>query len=97
MPHLGIISNSWNPGNIQSELQRHTPYLGRLALKLLLYPTINGAYTELYAGWSEEAGKEKAGYYGPFGRQVKLRDDLRRSPVQKQFWEWCEKETREYA
>lgn len=95
----GIISNSWNPGNLSSELQRHTPWVGQLMLKILLYPAIYGAYTELYAGWAEEAGKEemKGEYYGPWGRKVRLREDLQKSAEQKRFWEWCEKETKDFA
>lgn len=94
----GIISNSWNPGNLQSELQRHTPWIQAFILKLILYPAVYGAYTELFAGWSEEAGKaEKNGaYIGPWGRFVMLRSDVEQSPETKRFWEWCEKETKAY-
>ena len=94
----GIVSNSWNPGNLKSELQRHGSWIFSLFLVMLLYPAVYGAYTELYAGWSEDAGKEemKGGYFGPWGRPVMLRQDLQDSPMQKQFWEWCEKETKEY-
>lgn len=94
----GIISNAWNPGNLETELQRHTPWWQRIMLKGLLYPMIFGGYTELFAGWSEEAGqKDKGGaYVGPWGRFVMLRKDVDQSPHVKAFWEWCEKETRPY-
>jgi NAD(P)-dependent dehydrogenase (short-subunit alcohol dehydrogenase family) len=95
----GIISNSWNPGNLKSELQRHVPSIGNLILSFLLFPALYGAYTELYAGWAEEAGKQemKGAYYGPWGRPVRLREDLKQSTSQKTFWEWCEKQTKEFA
>lgn len=64
-----IVTNAWNPGNLQSELQRHTPRVQMMATSWMLYPTVYGAYTELYAGWSEEAGKkENSGkYIWPWG------------------------------
>ncbi|KAK5175562.1 short-chain alcohol dehydrogenase [Saxophila tyrrhenica] len=95
----GIVSNSWNPGNLKSELQRHVPSVGTMLMGFMLYQPVYGAYTELYAGWAEEAGKEegKGAYYGPWGRQVKLRDDVRNSSAQKEFLEWCEKETKPFA
>ena len=95
----GIISNSWNPGNLYSELQRHVPWIGQMVLKLLLYPTVYGGYTELYAGWGEDSGKQerKGAYYGPWGRVVRLRADVQDSPVQKEFLAWCEKETKPFA
>lgn len=97
--HDSLISNAWNPGNLSSELQRHTPWIGQRILAFgLLYPTIFGAYTELFAGWSEEAGKpdKKGAYYGPWGRVVRLRADLAESKQQKKFWEWCEQETKQF-
>lgn len=71
----GIVSNSWNPGNLESELQRHQPWIARLILKVMLYAPIYGAYTELFAGWSDEAGRDdkKGAYIGPWGRFVALR------------------------
>lgn len=94
----GIVSNAWNPGNLESELQRHQPWIAGLVLKILLYPAVYGAYTELYAGWAEEAGKDnmKGAYIGPWGRAVMLRKDVDESPHRNQFWKWCEQETRSY-
>lgn len=95
----GIITNSWNPGNLLSELQRHQSAIQAFILRLILYPAVYGAYTELFAGWSEEAGKpEKNGaYIGPWGRFVMLKPDLDTSTEVKRFWEWCEKETKAYV
>lgn len=95
----GVVSNAWNPGNLQSELTRHVPWIGQLVLKVMLYPPVYGGYTELYAGWAEGAGKQemRGAYYGPWGRPVKLRDDLMESVAQKDFLAWCEQETRPFA
>lgn len=95
----GVVSNAWNPGNLTSELQRHQKGIEKMVTKLLVYPTIFGGYTELFAGWSEEAGKpENAGkYIGPWGRFVILREDVRSNKEgQKKIWDWCEKETKNY-
>jgi retinol dehydrogenase 12 len=99
-PSDGIISNSWNPGNLKTELQRHTPAIGQWVLNtFMLFPSIYGAYTELYAGWAEESGKPemKGAYYGPWGRVVRLRADVKNSPNEKKFWEWCEQESKDFA
>ena len=41
---------SFNPGNLRSELTRHASWIQKLALKPILYPVKFGAYTELFAG-----------------------------------------------
>ena len=94
----GVISNSWNPGNLSTELQRHQSWYELLILRWILYPSYFGAYTELFAGWGDDAGKEEKGgaYIGPWGRFVLLRKDIDQSPYGKRFWEWCEKETKPY-
>lgn len=55
-------------------------------------------YTELFAGWSEEAGrKENAGkYVVPWGRFGALRGDVQTSKEGLRLWEWCEKESKPY-
>ncbi len=58
----GIVSVALNPGNLSSELFRTQGAvfntLGRL---FFLYPPVNGAYTELFAGLSPEVTLEKTG------------------------------------
>ena len=96
----GIVSNAWNPGNLDSELMRYYPNLVRNFFRwVLLYPSVYGAYTELWAGWAEQAGREEAkgGYVVPWGRMGKVRADIGESKNAGRFWEWCEKETKEYA
>ncbi|GAB7356520.1 hypothetical protein MBLNU459_g7267t1 [Dothideomycetes sp. NU459] len=102
----GVISNSWNPGNLVTELLRHQTWLAYF-LWPILYAPIFGAYTELFAGWSDEAGKmENNGLYIlPWGRFGGFRTDVGKSIKSEaergtgkaaQVWEWCEKETRQY-
>lgn len=96
--NTGIVSNAWNPGNLLSELQRHQKGLEAAFTKLLVYPAVLGGYTELFAGWSEEAGrKENAGkYVVPWGRFGVLRNDLVTSQEAPKLWAWCEKESQPY-
>ena len=94
-----IVSNSWNPGNLASELARHSPWWMTMFIRLLTYPPVLGAYTELFAGWAEEAGREekKGAYIGPWGRFVMLRQDVdqNRGEAEK-FVAWCEEETKAF-
>lgn len=103
----GIISVSWNPGNLESELQRHmTPFL-RFFMNMLLHPVIFGGYTELYAACSPDITESQSGcYVAPWGRIMTQRADIVAgmkseedggSGVAAKFWDYCDKETSQYA
>jgi retinol dehydrogenase-12 len=69
-----------------------------MLLGVILYPAVNGAYTELFAGLSPEVpGREKGTWVVPFGRIMKLRKDLADGGNCKEFWEWSEAEVARYA
>ena len=92
----GVVSCAWNPGNLDSELMRYYPtWVRRVFRWVLLYPAVYGAYTELWAGWAEEAAGGR--YVVPWGRVGRVRGDLEESANAGRFWEWCEKETRGYV
>ena len=71
-----------------------------------MYRAIFGAYTELYAGWSDDIKIETNGaYIVPWGQVGSLRSDIDKglrteeaggSGTAKKFWEWCEKETKAF-
>jgi len=106
----GIVSVAWNPGNLRSELQRHMS-LGAIGAwifdKTLLYPPVMGAYTELYAACSQDITPAQNGcFVVPWGRIEVLRPDVvagSKTPSEggtgqaEKFWEWCEKETVQFA
>lgn len=94
----GIVSNAWNPGNLASELSRHSTMVERFIISMLVYPPVYGAYTELYAGWSEEAGKPEGEgkYVVPWGRFGVLRPDVEQSQEGPKLWEWCERESKPF-
>jgi retinol dehydrogenase-12 len=62
----GVVSIPLNPGNLNSDLTRHESTLFKLGTKTILYPPVNGAYTELFAGLSPEVKIEKSGVWGKF-------------------------------
>ncbi|KAF2018665.1 NAD(P)-binding protein [Aaosphaeria arxii CBS 175.79] len=65
----GVVSASFNPGNLESELNRHATWTMKLIGWVLTYPVLMGAYTELFAGWSPEITPENNGCYViPWGR-----------------------------
>jgi retinol dehydrogenase 12 len=61
----GVISVSLNPGNLVSELANNQPGAFQWMKRHLAdYPTVNGAYTELFAGLSAEVTIERTGDWG---------------------------------
>ena len=60
----GIVSVPLNPGNLQSELYRDQGFLMRLMVRLLMYPPVNGAYTELFGGLSPDITLSETGCWG---------------------------------
>ncbi|EUC44908.1 hypothetical protein COCMIDRAFT_96972 [Bipolaris oryzae ATCC 44560] len=96
----GVVSVPLNPGNLTTDLQRYIPTWQRLLLKLLTYPAVNGAYTELFASLAPEAAKLKESeWVVPWGRVVPLREDYY-SDLGKEnakvFWEWSEQQVERY-
>jgi hypothetical protein len=87
-------------------LQRHVFGVQALIARWILYPAVNGAYTELFAGLSSEVASLKDDEWViPFGRISKLRKDLADagksqeeggSGRAKEFWEWSEKQVENY-
>jgi len=105
--HAGknIISLAFNPGNLQTELQRHTPALITWVFnRIMLHPARFGAYTELWAGWSEDVKGMADGkvYAVPWGRNAlpETRADivkaLEEGVVGKKLWDWCAGETKAF-
>lgn len=103
----GILSVSQNPGNLKTSLLRSAPVFMRWASAPLLYEAKMGAYTELWAGLSEELSMVDGGaYILPWGRlhpspRSDLLDALRSADEggtgqARAFGEWCEKRVAQY-
>lgn len=103
----GVVSVAHNPGAAATNLFRHTPWMTYVAWPLL-HKAKQAANTLLFAGLSDEVAAEGGGCYViPWGRVAKgLRKDLIEasklkgdggSGRAKEFWEFCEEKTQEYA
>ncbi|OTB01385.1 hypothetical protein M426DRAFT_220435 [Hypoxylon sp. CI-4A] len=104
----GIVSIALNPGNLETELDRHCQHLyEKIFRRLTVYPAINGAYTELFAGLSDEVTLEleSGDWVVPWGRITKIRPDLIDGSKPKDeggqgiaqtFWEWTEEQVKPY-
>lgn len=62
----GVISIPLNPGNLASDLYRDQSGFMNIFTALMTYPSINGAYTLLYAGLSPDITIEKTGSWGKY-------------------------------
>ncbi len=99
----GIVSVSWNPGNLTTELGRHTYAILRTLFDTFwCYPAVFGGYTELYAACSPSITASQNGCFViPWGRVGHLRSDMimaRKTVAEggtgeaQKFWDWCERE-----
>ena len=103
----GILSVTQNPGNLKTALLRHAPWILGFVSAPLLYSAKMGAYTELWAGLSEDLGIEDGGKYVlPWGRlhpsprpdllaALKSQED-EGTGVAALFVEYCEKQTADF-
>ncbi|KAF2403917.1 short-chain dehydrogenase [Trichodelitschia bisporula] len=99
----GIISLSFNPGNLDSELQRHVPMWQKLITGWwLLFPVRYGGCTELWAALGDVPEEKNGSYVAPWGQLATPRMDIVPSMRSKEdggngradeFWEWCERTT----
>ncbi|KAF2163215.1 hypothetical protein M409DRAFT_68531 [Zasmidium cellare ATCC 36951] len=98
----GVVSLAFNPGNLHTDLQRHSSSaLVWILDKLMLFPAVFGAYTELWAGWSDCIKPEDSGkYIWPWGRFGEARQDIQAQLEfggnAEFFWDWCLREVKPY-
>ncbi|KAE8449297.1 hypothetical protein EG329_008198 [Mollisiaceae sp. DMI_Dod_QoI] len=104
----GVVSVALNPGNLDSDLTRTMGSVTKFIIRrLLLYPPIYGAYTELFAGLSPMVTMEKWGkWIVPWGNFADIRKDLLDatkteaeggSGIGRKFWEWNEEQVKSFA
>ncbi|OIW31222.1 NAD(P)-binding protein [Coniochaeta ligniaria NRRL 30616] len=98
----GILSVAQSPGNLNTPLLKDLEWWRSWA-RLLLYPPKLGAYTELYAGLSDNLSMEDVGgFVIPWGRKHPApRGDLLKcmktkdeggTGLAKEFVDWCEEQ-----
>lgn len=105
----GIVSVPINPGNVRTQLARDQTWGLKMIANAVVYPIINGVYTQLFAGFSPEVTVEKADWTTnwiiPWGRFAPLRPDLHKATKSvveggngnaQKFWEWNEEQVKHY-
>lgn len=91
-PDSGVVSVSIDPGNLSSNLSRHSPLLSTLK-SYIQYPPKYGAYTELAALLSP--GVKNNEHLVPWGVEGHLRQDAadgRQGKVGEELWQRLEKD-----
>lgn len=66
--HKSIVSVAVNPGNVVSELVRDQSWFLKLFGRLIFYPTVYGAYTQLFAAFSSELAIGKFDWTKTWGK-----------------------------
>lgn len=106
----GIVSIVQNPGNLKTAVWDPAPWLVRKAMTITMHPPVYGAYTNLWAGVSDNVTVDdgvKGRYVVPWGSWHSApRQDLLDALKSKgeggtghagKVWEWCEKATAAFA
>lgn len=105
----GLVSVVQNPGNIATKAWDPVSTFAKLMISPFLYSAKYGAYTELWAGLSEDVTTQDGGKCGvPWGGRwhPSPRTDVLESLKSKElggtglsadFWDWCEEQTKPYA
>ncbi|KAI0631524.1 NAD-P-binding protein [Trametes polyzona] len=86
----GIVSVSLHPGNLNTELARHSSKLVRFLMKFLLYPAPLGALTQLYAGTTPEGANLGGKYLIPWARIGRARKETDDPELGRKLWAWLE-------
>lgn len=64
----GIVSVPINPGNARTQLARHQGLALKIIAHAVVYPIINGVYTQLFAAFSPDVTIEKADWTKDWGK-----------------------------
>ncbi|KAL2061587.1 hypothetical protein VTL71DRAFT_6964 [Oculimacula yallundae] len=102
----GIVSVSWNPGNLKTTYYQSLSLYGKIKMWPTMFDPVLGAYTELYAGWSPDINLDSSGaFIIPWGRIWKQRADIENSmttggseanTTAEKFWDWCSNQAKEF-
>ncbi|KAK7682520.1 hypothetical protein QCA50_014320 [Cerrena zonata] len=95
--HEGIISIACNPGNLQTELQRHVSAIQRRIISILLFPASYGALTQLWAGTMPETLNHNGEFFIPWARVGKCRPEVNDQELAGKLWNWLEEEVKPFT
>jgi len=88
----GIVSVSLNPGNIQSDLQRHITSFQSFLLSYFLFSPSFGALSQLWAGTSSEGAQLNGKYLIPWARVGEATPAANDSA---ELWTWLEEQVKD--
>jgi len=91
-----IVSTSVNPGNLNTDLQRHMPRWQFAILRHILYPASHGALTQLYCATSPAAEDANGKFFIPWARLGKANPVADDPNLAEKLWKWLEEETQKY-
>ncbi|KAE9369865.1 NAD(P)-binding protein [Stipitochalara longipes BDJ] len=101
----GIVSVPVNPGNVRTQLARHQTLGLKIMAHAVVYPIINGAYSQLFAAFSPEVTVAKADWTKTWSKFAPIRPDLSQATKSEdeggngnaqKFWEWNEEQVKDY-
>ncbi|KAH8106655.1 NAD-binding protein [Phellopilus nigrolimitatus] len=88
----GIVSTSCNPGNLRTNLQRHTSGIQKIILNFICHPASLGALTQLWAGTSSETRDFNGKYLIPWARVGKASKEATNDAECKKLWDWLDEQ-----
>ncbi|KAH9991367.1 NAD(P)-binding protein [Russula vinacea] len=91
-----IVSTSVNPGNLDTDLQRHMPKWQYAIIRHLLYPASYGSLTQLYCATSPAAEDANGKFFIPWARLGKANSVAEDPKLGEKLWMWLEEETEKH-
>lgn len=95
-----IVSASFNPGAIKTDLTRHAPGILKSVQGFLSYPVRLGALTELQAGFGSEVAEYNGCYLIPWGKigspVPKVVEGIQKRASGERLWNLCDGLVKEF-
>ncbi|KAG8941226.1 hypothetical protein FRC04_004678 [Tulasnella sp. 424] len=89
----GIVANAVNPGNLDTDLQRHhTPFVQFLIKRIFGHPAHLGAHTQLWVATNPEVASVNGGWFIPWARQYVHSEETRNPEIETKLWDWVEEQ-----
>ncbi|KAH6912195.1 hypothetical protein BKA70DRAFT_1266946 [Coprinopsis sp. MPI-PUGE-AT-0042] len=87
-----LVSCSCNPGNLKTDLQRHTGGVTAFIINMMVYPAPMGALTQLWAGTTEEGASMNGKYLVPWARYGNANPAAQDPKLGEDLWKWLEEQ-----
>jgi len=91
-----IVSISFNPGNVSTDLYRHGSSVENAIMGPFLLKADRGALTQLFAGTSPEASELNGKYLIPFAKVGEPRSGCDDPAEGEKLWDWLEEQVRDH-